>query len=83
METTTPTNEEIARGIERGAGYAVEPDVLIALAATVNRDWGSYGYRMRVAGTGSGAYALVQHFDGSRFLLHSDRWCNVRTLGDV
>jgi hypothetical protein len=59
--------------MERGAGFMAAPDSIVCLALHVEREYG-HGYRMRVAGELSGgAYALVRHFDGSTFLLHSDR----------
>ncbi len=69
---------ELVSALERGAGYRIQPDNAIALAGTVNREWGSSGYSMRIVGDSSGGgYALVHHSDGSEFVLHSDRWANV------
>jgi hypothetical protein len=69
--------DDLLASIERGDGYAVIPDVAISLARYINREWGSDGYRMRFYGLpGGGAYALVSHSDGSRFIVSSDRWSN-------
>lgn len=78
----------IRRGIGiRDAGregvVTMEPDTIIAACGRVNREWGSYGYRVesveQIGWTG-GVTLHVVHTDGSRFTVSVDRWGNPREV---
>ncbi len=57
-----------------------EPDALITAAGYLNREWGSYGYRVEGidSPTSGGVRLFVRHLDGSRFTVEVDRWGNVQ-----
>jgi len=56
-------------------------DAIGCIVAVLRRDYGDYGYRFerfeQVGWTG-GARGFVAHSDGSRFVLVSDRYGNVK-----
>jgi hypothetical protein len=59
------------------------PDVIQTAGAFVSRDWGEYGYSIAPAMRSGAVYVFeVAHYDGSRFNIAVDRWCNVRALSD-
>ena len=54
-----------------------DPEQFASAARFVERDWGDSGYRM--AHIANGVF-LVRHSDGSRFLVHSDRYGNTSVI---
>ena len=61
-------------------GSLVAPDALSAAAHFVDREYGSYGYRIGIAMSSGAVTAFeVAHFDGSRFNVLVDKWGNART----
>lgn len=59
------------------AGPMAQPDDLSAVASIVNREWGSYGYRIGCEAAGFGGSSwVVRCSDGSEFRLVLDRWQN-------
>jgi hypothetical protein len=60
------------------------PDALSAVAAYVNREYGSFGYSIGIAHTYPRVAVFeVRHADGSTFNLVADCWGNVKRPDDA
>ena len=58
--------------------YNASVDAARTVLGHLAREWGEYGYGVRVEGDGMlGAIAHVRHNDGSEFTIHADRWGNL------
>lgn len=61
----------------------VSVDAAQTLAGHLSREWGDYGYSLRIGGMGGGwAVAECAHFDGSRWVMVTDRYGSFVGVGD-